>query len=558
MLFACRVGREVHSLLSPVSENELTIFNDSKFIDAISFKNSGDYEKAIELLNQIIKSKNDRSPAYFELAKIYNIKSDNEKALEFINHAVDLTPKNKWYLNFKINLTYELRMFDECENAYLLRQKLFPLNIDYDIELSDFYVFRKKYRKALKIQNKIEERLGVSHDINFNKFLIYKGLDEYDNSEKEIKKLIATFPRNSKYYIHYAEFKFHQGEDSSALKIYASGLEVNPNNPDILNELAQYHFNNHQYEKAKALYKRVIQNPAYELSGKRRILNKFKRSVEINNELYGFTKSIMNLAAELHPHDYSINLIVADFIYDSRNYKESIHYYQRVVDSKPNDYNAWMQLILSFYNVSQYDDMLEKSSEALVLFPTQPSFYLYVGIARVQLGQYDGAIEILREGNDLILSSDERLKAQFFSSLGDAYHAVGKHEESDKYFELSIALDSENHFVLNNYAYYLSERNVELEKAKEMSEKSNILNPNEASFQDTYGWILYKLGDYEKALSWLKKSESNGGNNSAIINEHIGDVYEKLGMREKALKYWKLANRIDRDSKHLLNKLKQE
>jgi len=144
------------------------------------------------------------------------------------------------------------------------------------------------------------------------------------------------------------------------------------------------------------------------------------------------------------------------------------------------------------------------------------------------------------------------------SSLGDAYHAIGKHEESDDYFELSLELDSENHFVLNNYAYYLSERNIQLEKAKIMSRKSNELHPDEASFQDTYGWILYKLGDYEKALNWLQKSELNGGNNSAIINEHIGDVYEKLGQRERALKYWKLASHIGGGSDQLLNKLKQK
>jgi TPR repeat protein len=65
----------VHSFFSPVSENELTIKNNLKFIDAISFKNSGDYEKAVELLNQIINSKGDRAPAYFELAKIYTFKS---------------------------------------------------------------------------------------------------------------------------------------------------------------------------------------------------------------------------------------------------------------------------------------------------------------------------------------------------------------------------------------------------------------------------------------------------------------------------------------------------
>ncbi len=536
----------------------MAIINDSKFIDAISYKNSGDYEKAIDILNQIVKSKGDRAPAHFELSKIYTIKLQNEEAVKHINSAVDLNPRNKWYLNYKIELTRDLGLYDECEKGFLLRQTLFPSNTDYDIELSDFYIFRKKYLKALKIHNKIEEELGVSHNVNFNKFLIYKGLEDYNKCEKEIRKLISTFPGNSDYYIQFAEFKFNRGEADSALKIYSQALKVTPDNPDILNELAWYYYNNNQKEKAKSLYKKVIQNPAFKLSEKRHVLLKFQRLSEFNNTLYDFTKTIMILAANSHPYEPSINLITADFIYNSRNYKESISYYQRVLDAKPSDYNAWIQLITSCYNISDYSEIIHKSSQALELFPNQPSFYFYNGMARIQLRQYDKAIEILQEGNDLVLSNDKILKAKFLSNLGDAYHAIGKHKESDDFFELSLELDPENYYVLNNYAYYLSERNVRLEKAKTMSEKSNELNPNEASFQDTYGWILYQLGEYEKALNWLQKSELNGGNSSAVINEHIGDVYEKLGQREKAMKYWKLANHIDGGSEHLLNKLKQE
>ncbi len=553
MLSACKTGEKAHSFFSPISENELEILNDSKFIDAISFKNSGDYEKAIELLNQIIKSKGDIAPAYFELAKIHTFKSKQQEALKFINKAIDLNSKNKWYLNYKINLTHELGLHNQCENTYLLRRKFFPGNTDYDFELSDFYIDRKEYLKALKILNQVEDKLGVSHNINFNKFLLYRGLDEYDKCEKEIQKLIIAFPLNTNYHIQFADFKFEHGEDSSAMKIYNEALELNPKNPYILNELAHYYYKNHQKEKAKSLYRRVVQNPEFKLSEKRQILLKFKRFSEFDKSLSDFTKNLMVLAANLHPYDSSINLITADFIYESRNYGESIKYYQRVVDSKPSDYLAWLQLITNYYDISNYQEMLKKSSDALELFPSQPSLYLYNGIANVQLQNYSNAIEILEEGNELVLAKDKRLKAQFLSSLGDACHAIGKHNESDQYFELSLELDSENYFVLNNYAYYLSDRNINLEKAKIMSQKSNLLNPNEASFQDTYGWILYQLGEYKKALDWLRKSVLNGGGDSVVINEHIGDVYEKLGQMEDAKKHWNKAKKLGTQSNDVLN-----
>lgn len=551
------MGKKVHSFFSPVSENELAIKNNSKFIDAISFKNSGDYEKAIELLNQIINSKGDRAPAYFELAKIYTFKSKDQEALQFVNKAVDLNSKNKWYLNYKINLSNELGLYKQCENAYLLRRKMFPLDTDYDIELSDFYIDRKEYLKAIKILNQVEVKLGVSHHVNFNKFRLYKGLDEYDQCEKEIQKLIVAFPLKVYYHIQFAAFKFQHGEDSSALKIYNEALDLNPKNPYILNELANYYYKDHQIEKSKSLYRQLVKNIDFNLSDKFEILLKFKRLCELDERLKDFTKSLMILAANLHPYDSQINLITADFIYESRDYRESIKHYQRVVDSKPGNYVAWLQLITSYYDISNYREMLKKSSDALELFPSQPYLYLYNGIANVQLKKYSNAIEILEEGNDLVLNKDKRLKAQFLSSLGDAFHSIGKHQESDQYFELSLEQDSGNYFVLNNFAYYLSERNIHLEKAKKMSQKSNRLNPNEASFQDTYGWILYQLGEYEKALGWLRRSILNGGSDSVVINKHTGEVYEKLGQMDEAKKYWNKAKQLEIDSNELINELKQ-
>ena len=119
-----------------------------------------------------------------------------------------------------------------------------------------------------------------------------------------------------------------------------------------------------------------------------------------------------------------------------------------------------------------------------------------------------------------------------------------------------MELDSGNYFVLNNYAYYLSERKINLDKAKKMSRQSNLLNPNQASFQDTYAWILFQLGEFQESLNWLKKSILNGGGKSDIINQHIGDVYQKLGQIDEAEKYWNKAKKIQRDSNENKNDLK--
>ena len=104
-----------------------------------------------------------------------------------------------------------------------------------------------------------------------------------------------------------------------------------------------------------------------------------------------------------------------------------------------------------------------------------------------------------------------------------------------------MSFDSLNALALNNYAYYLSVEGIELEKAEEMSNMSNVLSPKTASFNDTYGWILYQMGKYDQALEWLLKAEINGGDESEVIMEHIGDSYLKLQQPNKALRYWRKA-----------------
>ena len=90
----------------------------------------------------------------------------------------------------------------------------------------------------------------------------------------------------------------------------------------------------------------------------------------------------------------------------------------------------------------------------------------------------------------------------------------------------------ENVVVLNNYSYYLSLREKDLEKAERMSKQCVELSPNQSTYQDTYGWVLYKLKRFNEAEEWLKKAVEGGGKSHVII-EHYGDVLYQLIHKKK-------------------------
>ena len=88
-----------------------------------------------------------------------------------------------------------------------------------------------------------------------------------------------------------------------------------------------------------------------------------------------------------------------------------------------------------------------------------------------------------------------------------------------------------------------------------MSRQSNILSPGNPSYNDTYGWILYLLQDFEAGLEWLLKAERNGGDKSAVILEHIGDVYKEKGNIEQARFYYQKAVDAGGDKEALSRKM---
>jgi len=110
---------------------------------------------------------------------------------------------------------------------------------------------------------------------------------------------------------------------------------------------------------------------------------------------------------------------------------------------------------------------------------------------------------------------------------------------------------------LNNYAYFLSLRNENLEKAAEMAGRAVELKPGSAN-QDTYGWVLYQMGNYDEAAIMIKKAIDNGANSSAVILEHYGDVLWKLDRKEDALDYWKKAKAAGEGSEFLDKKVEEK
>jgi tetratricopeptide (TPR) repeat protein len=87
-----------------------------------------------------------------------------------------------------------------------------------------------------------------------------------------------------------------------------------------------------------------------------------------------------------------------------------------------------------------------------------------------------------------------------------------------------------------------------------MSKISLEQEPDNASYLDTYGWICFKLGDYDDAILYIKKSLSKNGS-SAVVNDHLGDAYYAKGDNDNAVIYWNKALELSPNSTEIKKKI---
>jgi tetratricopeptide (TPR) repeat protein len=142
------------------------------------------------------------------------------------------------------------------------------------------------------------------------------------------------------------------------------------------------------------------------------------------------------------------------------------------------------------------------------------------------------------------------------SSLALAYNSNKQYIESNNMYEKALMVDPENALLLNNYAYNLSTRGENLDKALDMSKHAVNKEPGNPSYLDTFGWIYYMMKDYKSALEYIERAVSINGSN-AVLLDHLGDTHFALKDVKKALYFWQKALELSPNNIQLEKKIKE-
>lgn len=505
------------------------------FFRAIKEKSLENYSEAIKYFEKCIKLDKSLPTPYYEISQIYYYNDEIKKSLEYSEKAYKLDNSNTWYALF-----YAENLFvnNDYYNTIHLYKKLLKEdndNEDYYLELAKVYLYDNNLLLAIKTYNELEQKKGLNHYTSTQKHKIYLELKDYNKAAKELESLLEEIPDDLEIYEMLSDCYILDGDYDNSFKVLKRISELKPNSISVHLSLADYYFKKGDLEKYKEELLFAFKSEKLDPE------SKIRKIIPLLTPIYENDLSNINLLDELsselvkvHPENVMVNYIYADVLRFNSQKELALTQYKKVIALDPNQQDAWNELLFLQLNLNQLDSLIIFSYKALDLYPTNPLFYYLNGLANYYKKNYNKSIESISVGVNFLVGN-KNLSSEMYAILGNSYNEIKDYKKSDESYEKALDFLPDNVQVLNNYAYYLSLRGENLERAKEMSLTTIEMFPDEGNYYDTYAWILYKMGNFYEAKIWMQKALDIS--QSQTFYEHMVDILTELGQLEEAELY---------------------
>jgi tetratricopeptide (TPR) repeat protein len=235
------------------------------------------------------------------------------------------------------------------------------------------------------------------------------------------------------------------------------------------------------------------------------------------------------------------------------------HAFEYVLQLAPDQASARLRLVQMAWEDEDDERIVSLCQAARQYNPEEMAFYYYQGMAYYRQNDTDHALEAFQNGISVINEqSIPDIVSDFYAVMGDLLHMKGREAEAFNAYDSCLVWKDDNIGCLNNYAYYLSLKNERLDEAEQMSYRTVKAEPENATYLDTYAWILFMQGRYAEARIYIDQALQNDSLPSAVINEHAGDIYALCGDTDNALAMWKKALDDDPENKLLRRKINRK
>lgn len=529
---------------------------DYYYMEAEKCRLQEDYSSSMDLYRHCLDINPQAPEALYNIGLLYLYMRSDSIGTSYIRQACERDANNPYYLETLAALYLNKR---DAESAIPVLEKMTSLQSrrsDILSQLASLYSTVGDNEKAIGALNRIELLEGISPQVSIEKYRLYKEKGQLDSAFVQLQALCEESPHDMNLRVVIGSQYMQAGDTVKALEIYDEVRQKEPTNTNLQLATMDYYRDSEQDERYNKMRDSLLFCPDSPTQLRILMLQSYIADVQRDSTYTPRLVAAFDTLLARPQQDAQVLIMKAAYQVYSKQPKEALCQTMRqVLDVEPGNETALREL-LQYYAEKNDDKGVEDiSRRGLNYHPEEIAYAYYLGMALAEQKKLTDATDVLQQGLRVRTEFvSERLVSNVFGVLGDIYYQQGKEQEAFAAYDSSLVYMEDNIMCLNNYAYYLSLKGEQLDRAEEMSYRTIRQEPENITYLDTYAWILFMKGDYAHAKTYMDKVVNPEKTDEELLAdeqlmgnliEHAGDVYALFGEPETALRFWKLAKQKD-------------
>lgn len=532
------------------------------FLEAIRQQGAGNYSAAFDLLEHARTINPKAAEVYYYQSIYYSQMKQDSLAMDCLLKAVALNPNNQTYPERLAQYYIGNQEYDKAIDAYELLYSHNHENTDALMILVQLYQQQKNYSKMLSTLDRIEMEEGESEQLALSKMRVYEMMGDKKAAYNALKTLSDQHPLDLVYKTMLGNWLMQNARQKEAYKLFTDVLKEEPDNAYAESSLYDYYNATEQRELARQMLDRILMGKTTDVDTKMVMIRSFIQDNEKNEGDSTQVLSLFNKVLTVDKPSPEIAELRAAYMEIKKMPQDSVNAaYNKVLDIAPDNAQARLQLVQNLWNQKKYDEVISMTDQAQAYNPEEMVFYYFGGMAHYMKGDEDATLVTFRKAlGQVNEKSSPDLVSDLYMIMGDILNKKGQEKESFAAYDSCLQWKDNNIPALNNYAYYMSLGGKDLHKAEQMSYKTIKAEPKNATYLDTYAWILFMEERYQESKIYIDQAINNldSTENNNTVLEHVGDIYAMNGMTDQAVEYWQKSYDAGNKTSVIQQKIKQK
>ena len=443
--------------------------------------------------------------------------AEAKKILEDVaRQAPDYVPV--W--SYLMEVAFLERRFDDCATLNKKVLALDPINYDGLLKSGKLNLIQNEPDKAIAVFQRMTPIYDTVPQLHYQFALAYLEKGDAAKAVSSLSRALVLDPGFTDATLLLAELNIRQGNAVVAIPSLLQLLKLQPRVAKAHLLLAAAYSSQKNLDDAAAVYQRMMP-----LFATNRVVPFLLGDILLKQSKYSEARTAFEKSLVLSPGYYPAveQLVILDL--GDKQFGSALDRVKSQIAKTPVAGEPWI-LLANVHRAQRKSAEAEADLlKAIELDPNLQSAYMLLAQIYVDSNRQHEALEKLKA----FVVKNPKDQATLMQ-IGMLQEGMTNYPAARDTYEKLISLNPNFSAALNNLAYLYSEHFDRLDKAVDMAERARKLLPDDPSIADTLGWLLYKKGDYSKAIALLQESAANPKlSSNPEVQFHLGMTQYMLG-----------------------------